>query len=433
MRINIKKVIVFLLVTILLFQDSITEIINISYLNYIDEIFIVALLLVAVFKSKGKIPFIAVKILLIAITFFLMGTVYCVIFSEYTFSNLILSGFLAIKFFLLVAGVVILKPKDDTIIYIKKTIKILGFISALAGIFNFLLPDVWTSIIPYAWVEWRLGIPAALGLFVHPGQYGWFMMFVAILYYSEFKMTKKKKNLVVFLIYSVLAITSIKIKVIAGLVCVVFVDLFIIDKKRISSNKIIALGSGVAVVLVFFGKYIFENVSKYILGTTTEVSARYTLLNRSFKILIDYFPFGVGFGKYGSWYARVNYSEYYYKYDCNTVYGLTPSNPKFATDTFWPSVIGETGVFGTLLYIYFLASVLKRQYRVILDFTRSVFTRGVAHFGFLVLIQSIVETMGEAAFNSAPQNIFVGFMVGLSLCMGLRKDNEETQSVLEEV
>lgn len=432
MRINIKKIIVFLLVTILLFQDSITEVVGISYLNYIDEIFIVALLFVALIKSRGKIPFIAVKILLIAITFFIIGTVYCIIFSEYTFKILILSGFLSIKFFLIVAAVVILRPKDEIIKYIKKSLKILGFISALTGLFNFLFPEIWVSIIPYAWVEWRLGIPAALGLFIHPGQYGWFMLFVAILYYSEFKITKDKKKLCAFIIYAVLSITSIKIKVIAGIVCVLFVDLFIVDRKRIRSSKFIALGGSIIATLVVFGNYLFENISKYILGTTTEVSARYVLLNRSLNILWDYFPFGVGFGKFGSWYARVNYSEYYYKYDCDKVYGLEPSNPKFATDTFWPSVIGETGIFGTIIYIYFLVYVIKNQLKIISDYTKSAFARGVAHFGFLVLVQSIVETMGEAAFNSSPQNIFVGFMVGLALCMGLKKNNE-TQCVFEEV
>lgn len=429
MRINLKKVIVFLLVGILLFQDSITEIIGIEYLNYIDELFIVGILFFALLKSRGKIPFVAVKLLLVTAAFFLLGIVYCVLFSEYTIYSLIMSSFLAIKFFLVVIAVIILRPNDVIISYIKKSIKVMGFISAIAGVFNFVFPNLWCSIIPYAWVEWRLGIPSVLGLFIHPGQFGWFMLFVAILYYSEYKMTKKKKSLCVFIVYALLSVTSIKIKVIAALLCVLFVDLFIVDRKRINSKKIVALGGSFLVVIVFFGEYIFENVKKYIFGTTTEVSARYILLNRSFKILGDYFPFGVGFGKFGSWYARVNYSEYYYKYDCDTVYGLTPSDPRFATDTFWPAILGETGIFGLILYVYFLFFATRSQLKTVWDKGKSTFTRGVAHFGVLVLIQSIVETMGEAAFNSAPQNIFVGFMVGLGICMSLKKDDKEAQRV----
>lgn len=429
MRVNIKKVIIFIVVAILLFQDSITEIVGVSYLNYIDELFIVGLFLFALIKRKGRMPSIAVKMLLLTVAFFSMGIVYCVIFSEYTVKNLIMSGFLSIKFFLIVIAVVILRPKNELIVYVKQALKALGLICAITGVFNFLFPKVWTAIIPYAWVEWRLGIPSVLGLFIHPGQFGWFMLFVAILYYSEYKMTKDRKNLWVFIVYAIISVMSIKIKVIAGIVCVIFVDLFVIDKRRINLKKFIALGGSLAVVLIFFGKYILENVSKYIFGSTTEVSARFILLNRSIKIMKDYFPFGVGFGKYGSWYARINYSEYYYKYDCNTVYGLEPSNPKFATDTFWPSVLGETGIFGIILYVYFLFIALRNQLKVVLDRSKDAFVRGVAHVGLLVLVQSIVETMGEAAFNSSPQNIFVGFMVGLGLCMSLKKDNGETQSL----
>ena len=49
------------------------------------------------------------------------------------------------------------------------------------------------------------------------------------------------------------------------------------------------------------------------------------------------------------------------------------------------------------------------------------FAKSTALFGFLTLVQSLAESMGEAAFNSSPQNIFLGVAVGLGLCMGVMR------------
>lgn len=432
MRIKAKKGFVFLVIFMLLFQDSIIEITGINWLNYADELFIVLLFAALLFKRTIRISSVTVKMFNATFVFFLMGTVYCLAFSEYSVSSLLISGFLAIKFFLVVIAVTLLKPKEELIIDILGSLKGIGFVSAITGVINFIFPNVWVSVISYTWIDWRMGMPSVMGLFVHLGRYGWFMLFVAILYYAEYKTTGKKSKRFVFAVYSLMAITSMKVKVIIGVGCVIFAEWFIVEKKKINIKKLAGSMAGITTLFLLFGNYFYTSVSKYILGTSSEVSARYILLNRSFKILKDYFPWGVGFGKYGSWYARINYSEYYYLYDCNTVYGLRPGDPRYATDTFWPAIIGETGILGTLLYICFLIFVAEKQLATVWNHGKDMFAGEIALFGFLVLIQSIVESMGEAAFNSAPQNIFVGFIVGLGICMGLRRGSENTKTEIRE-
>ena len=123
----------------------------------------------------------------------------------------------------------------------------------------------------------------------------------------------------------------------------------------------------------------------------------------------DYFPIGVGFGKYGSWNARKYYSEYYYKYNMTNVYGLTPDNAFFATDVFWGSIIGETGFIGTILYVFFLIYIfllLKKNLNINNHISFYIY------FGIFVLIQSIIESFGEQSFNSPPQYFFLAIVIG---------------------
>lgn len=140
----------------------------------------------------------------------------------------------------------------------------------------------------------------------------------------------------------------------------------------------------------------------------------------------DYFPLGVGFGKYASWYARIYYSEYYYKYNMDRVYGLEPSNPVFATDTFWPTVFGETGFLGSTIYILLLVyiySLLLRTIKNNYDYISNIYSL----FALLAFIQTICESMGEASFNSPPQNIFVALIIGIALSSSYSKEKTKKE------
>lgn len=415
-----KKLVIFIITFILVFQDSITEITGISYGNYIDEFFILILFFAALVKSQGRFTYDTVKMALITASYFCIGIFYCIVFSEYSIYNLIMSGILSIKFFLIVISAASLKISENTTVHIINSVKAMGVISAVAGTVNFIVPELWNDWIPYTWTEWKMGLPGIMGLFIHPGQFGWFMFFTAILYYAEYKTDLNRKKLYICVIYSALAIASLKVKVIVGVVCVILAEWYVIEKKSINIKKMIGTLTGAGAVAVIFGDYIYRSLSLYIFGTASEVSARYTLLDRSLKIFMDYFPFGVGFGKFGSWYAKINYSEYYYIYECTNVYGLQPSDPAFATDTFWPSVIAETGLLGISLYVYLLICIVKRLLRVIRNYADGMLQKWVALFGFLAFVQSLAESMGEAAFNSSPQNIFLGFVIGLGISMWYR-------------
>ena len=73
---------------------------------------------------------------------------------------------------------------------------------------------------------------------------------------------------------------------------------------------------------------------------------RVALYAGSVAIARDEFPLGVGMGRYGSQMSREEYSPVYQRYQLHRVFGLREHRPIAVTDTFWPMVLGETGVIG---------------------------------------------------------------------------------------
>lgn len=140
------------------------------------------------------------------------------------------------------------------------------------------------------------------------------------------------------------------------------------------------------------------------------VSARQALSQNGIRIAKDYFPTGVGFGKYATWYSAKNYSEYYYQFNMNKIYGLSPDFSSYITDVFWPAILGETGIFGFGIYLYMLWRLLKILVEI---FNRGRKNSTFVAIAIIALIQTIFESFGEPSFNSSPQNLILGIIIGL--------------------
>ena len=105
MKINIKKIIVYALVFIIIFQDSFTELLKISALNYIDEIFILGYflyVLISFIYSKKQINKNILKIFAMLLAFWTTGIIGSLLYSSYNKFSLIMAGFLMTKFFILI-------------------------------------------------------------------------------------------------------------------------------------------------------------------------------------------------------------------------------------------------------------------------------------------------------------------------------------------
>ena len=417
MKVNYRKLLLFLLITILLYQDSLIDLIHINILSYIDETFVLIIFIMGLVYSHGKIPKMVIKILGLVLIFSFIGIISYYTNSSMYSNHLVAANFLAIKFFLLLSGIIMISPKLETIEYCLSSIKIQGCLSLVAGFINFIIPSVWEKLVPYTYIYKRMGLPSVMGFFDHSGKYGWFMMFVAIIYYAYYKSTKEKRYIWLFMLYAFTALLSFKVKVIVTLIMIIFADNFLINLRSININGLIILLVTTILVFSLFGDLIRNTYVMYFTSNINGTSARYSLLSGSEQLMKIYFPLGVGFGKFASWYARLDYSEYYYQLGLTNVYGLTPQNPFFATDTFWPILFGETGFIGTIVYtilLIYLFFILRLKV-ISMRTSEVIISKVIVLSGFLIFIQALVESSGEAIFNSAPQNLFIAVACGFAL------------------
>ena len=75
-------------------------------------------------------------------------------------------------------------------------------------------------------------------------------------------------------------------------------------------------------------------------------------------VLLDYFPFGSGLASFGSPASSTFYSNLYYKYGLDNVYGLSPDKPDFVSDAFYP-ILAEFGFVGVVFFIIFIISLFR--------------------------------------------------------------------------
>lgn len=144
----------------------------------------------------------------------------------------------------------------------------------------------------------------------------------------------------------------------------------------------------------------------YFFGDQSDEMSRGTLLSTGWKIAKDYFPLGTGLGTFASAPSQYNYSPVYYSYHLNTIWGLSPENPAYISDSFWPMIIGEGGYLGLVWYILYLIMV----YRVFIGSVRKTPCLYMAGLGAFIYL--LISSFGESAFVN-PYAMFMGFLFGM--------------------
>lgn len=127
-------------------------------------------------------------------------------------------------------------------------------------------------------------------------------------------------------------------------------------------------------------------------------SARSVMFLTSLYIMKDYFPIGTGFGTYASHVASasVNYSPVYIKYGFEHVYELRNSLiGTFFDDQFWPIIFGQTGIFGTICYVYILFYLFNKiQY--LFKINKDCYLGALFAFVYILIC-----SIAEPAFNNS--------------------------------
>lgn len=120
-------------------------------------------------------------------------------------------------------------------------------------------------------------------------------------------------------------------------------------ESKLSFKKIIPI----ILVIVLASGY---QIQTYLLN---DASIRYRLIYYGFVTASTYFPLGSGFATYGSDFAVRNYSELYYKYGFNSMWGLSKEDPLFLNDNYLGMIAGQFGYLGLLIFVLILIKMFQ--------------------------------------------------------------------------
>lgn len=244
-----------------------------------------------------------------------------------------------------------------------------------------------------------------------------FLSGICIWFYSE----KKKKILLPLAMLAFVLLSTRRVKAFGAIACMILLYLFVLRDREKKTGKKVMIFS--AVIFVSAAAAAIYQILSYYYFMGVE-SARAVLTIGAPFIAADHFPFGTGWGTYGSAFSTDPYSPVYGMYRMAGVWGLSPDYAVFVSDTFWPMVMGQCGYFGfaALLGVLFL-------------FVRKVFSlkeqkSDFASALFLVLYLFISSTSESAFANpvSVPLACWLGFIFAQN-----RYRRDESDGIVEKV
>lgn len=218
----------------------------------------------------------------------------------------------------------------------------------------------------------------------------------------------KKKFYLYEIILSVLACTSWRSKIIGSVMLFwVIIYFVLIRKKKVT----------VWTMLMFVPPVVFvgwDQIQFYFMSDMVQGSPRYQLLMKSFMVARDHLPIGAGFATFASHYSGVYYSPLYSMYGISNVYGITATNISYISDSFWPMIIGQVGLIGSIAYICIIYKLFKNIQK-----TR-IFKKETYAAGLFILVYLLIESTSSAAFTH-PIYMPVAFVIANVLNLANRK------------
>lgn len=234
------------------------------------------------------------------------------------------------------------------------------------------------------------------------------------LYCSEFN----GKNILIFLSILTLGLLSAKGKFFGFYAAAVMIMLFMRKEMNLKFNfKSIFV---FAIILLFVGWAARDKILFYFVNFNIDDEAslaRPLLYFVSGLILIDYFPFGSGFASFATHASGASYSKIYEEYNINRIWGLTPDDPMFVSDTHYPS-LAQFGIVGVILFFAFWVRIIKETNKL---------KRVTLNQKNYVLILLIVLFLGIELVADATFTYNRGFIVMILLALLLNEMKEQSE------
>lgn len=175
-----------------------------------------------------------------------------------------------------------------------------------------------------------------------------------------------------------------------------FFYFFMLRKKKRLGLEIGIIG----IIALLIG---YSNFETYFIAN--ERAPRAMFVNGAIKLVKQYFPFGTGFGTYGSSAAGHYYSKLYYVLGFSTRWGMTPDNQLFINDNYLPMIFAE---FGLIMGVVFCYLIYRYSRNVVTDVKRSQSPRVKLSTCFFIsnVLLSSIQSSFLASFTIVVFSIF---------------------------
>ena len=335
---------------------------------------------------------------------------------------------------------ILLDIDRDDVAWAMRVVLAVGVVVLALGVVQLVVPSAFEVFGVRAQTE-RAGLPAIKSIFYHAQLFGWFCGVIALYLFAGHALYRRPWMLILGLVFSVGTVLSARRRAMLGIAGGLLAGLSVAvaaarGRRPAELLRWLPSAVGIVVIAVAFLPALTGlarlAVRDYVEPLPTasgdpglpdplpaepeEVAgtpARIALYQTSLLIARDHAPFGAGLGRFGSWMSRTEYSPVYAEYGLDDVYGLSPQNPSFITDTFWPQVLGEAGGIGVIGYVIFLAAVglqIVLAYRR-RDPTDPLVTLAILGAG-MILAQTLIESVASPIFNSPTQIYLVMLAIG---------------------
>ena len=374
--------------------------------QYLDELFALLILPLFAFRllqKKFRIVWNRERILCAALLLIFWVSGWCgyLVYHYQPLLNTAKDSYVNLKFFMAAGASYLMFAYEEDVDYENMKQIIWDVVNAVAAVlFVLCLADLFFGIFD---ADMRGGLRAVkLFYSVYTVLVGVCVFLCAIclwLYEDKKKMVFVPLAMLAFVMFS-----TRRVKAMGALACLVLIFLVIFrnSKKKLSRKvKIFAI----VIVAVAGAAAIYQIVGYYfLLGTE---SARAVLTIGAPFIAADHFPFGTGWGTYGSAFSIEPYSPVYDMYWMGGIWGVSRSYSSFVSDTFWPMILGQCGYFGFaaligLLYLFIRKTFLLRDHKS--DFASAIF----------LILYLLISSTSESAFANpvaVPMAFWIGFLL----------------------
>lgn len=338
-----KTAVVLVLIFLFLVQDRVQD--DLIVIQYLDEL--VALMIVPLFlyrlaqgRFRSKPTRRQIVFFLLLAVFWITGWVGYFLHHYQPLSNTVKDSYVGLKFFMALGAAWLFfdDGKTDGKRLERVLWPVLNVITCV--LFALCVINLFVEIFPS---ETRYGFPTIKLFYTSYTALVAQGVFLCAIYFRLYEYVQNRILIPVAMLFFVMLCTQ-RVKAIAGMACIIFIYLILFSRKK-KLGVVLACGGGAIAVFASFCQFYYYYI---VLGTE---AARVVLSIAAPYIAKAYFPFGTGWGTFGSAFSVDPYSPVYEICHMDGVWGLSPSYPQFVSDTFWPMLLGQCGVIGTLAYI----------------------------------------------------------------------------------